>query len=47
MSLMTHHSILLQLNFPENSYTVMKLELASLKSVRDFVGNLKAFKSAR
>jgi len=36
-----------KLNFPENSYTVMKLELASLKSVRDFVGNLKAFKSAR
>jgi protochlorophyllide reductase len=34
-------------NFPENSYTVMKLELASLQSVRDFVANLKAFKSAR
>lgn len=33
--------------FPENSYTVMKLELASLQSVRDFVNNLKAFKSAR
>mmetsp|Transcript_97029 Transcript_97029/g.271592 ORF Transcript_97029/g.271592 Transcript_97029/m.271592 type:complete len:440 (-) Transcript_97029:228-1547(-) len=33
--------------FPENSYTVMKLELASLQSVRDFVANLKAFKSAR
>lgn len=32
---------------PEKSYTVMKLELASLKSVRDFVANLKAFKSAR
>mmetsp|Transcript_11046 Transcript_11046/g.31723 ORF Transcript_11046/g.31723 Transcript_11046/m.31723 type:complete len:421 (+) Transcript_11046:270-1532(+) len=36
-----------QLNMPENSYTVMKLELASLQSVRDFVANLKAFKSAR
>jgi len=33
--------------FPDNSYTVMKLELASLQSVRDFVANLKAFKSAR
>jgi len=32
---------------PENSYTVMKLELANLQSVRDFVQNLKAFKSAR
>lgn len=32
---------------PDNSYTVMKLELASLESVRDFVKNLKAFKSAR
>jgi len=32
---------------PEGSYTVMKLELASLQSVRDFVANLKAFKSAR
>ena len=40
-------SVAKKLNFPENSYTVMKLELASLKSVRDFVGNLKAFKSAR
>jgi len=30
-----------------NSYTAMKLELASLQSVRDFVKNLKAFKSAR
>ncbi|KAL1515881.1 hypothetical protein AB1Y20_002496 [Prymnesium parvum] len=28
-------------------YTAMKLELASLQSVRDFVRNLKAFKSAR
>jgi protochlorophyllide reductase len=34
-------------DFPDNSYTVMKLELASLQSVRDFVANLKAFKSAR
>jgi len=34
-------------NLPDNSYTVMKLELASLQSVRDFVANLKAFKSAR
>lgn len=33
--------------FPEGSYIVMKLELGSLQSVRDFVGNLKAFKSAR
>jgi len=32
---------------PDDSYTVMKLELASLQSVRDFVANLKAFKSAR
>mmetsp|Transcript_29007 Transcript_29007/g.66373 ORF Transcript_29007/g.66373 Transcript_29007/m.66373 type:complete len:370 (-) Transcript_29007:523-1632(-) len=36
-----------ELNFPDNSYTAMKLELASLQSVRDFVANLKAFKSAR
>lgn len=34
-------------NFPEGSYTVMKLELANTQSVRDFVANLKAFKSAR
>ena len=32
---------------PENSYVVMKLELGSLQSVRDFVFNLKAFKSNR
>ena len=32
---------------PEGSYTVMKLELGNLQSVRDFVANLKAFKSAR
>lgn len=36
-----------ELNFPEGSYTVMKLELANTQSVRDFVANLKAFKSAR
>jgi len=36
-----------ELNLAQDSYTVMKLELASLTSVRDFVGNLKAFKSAR
>lgn len=36
-----------ELNFPEGSYVVMKLELANLQSVRDFVANLKAFKSAR
>eukprot|EP00562_Extubocellulus_spinifer_P001639 CAMPEP_0178484016 /NCGR_PEP_ID=MMETSP0696-20121128/7533_1 /TAXON_ID=265572 /ORGANISM="Extubocellulus spinifer, Strain CCMP396" /LENGTH=437 /DNA_ID=CAMNT_0020111553 /DNA_START=43 /DNA_END=1356 /DNA_ORIENTATION=- len=34
-------------DFPEGSYTVMKLELGNLQSVRDFVDNLKAFKSAR
>ncbi|CAB9518333.1 Protochlorophyllide reductase (Fragment) [Seminavis robusta] len=33
--------------FPEGSYVTMKLELGNLKSVRDFVANLKAFKSAR
>jgi len=32
---------------PEGSYTVMKLELGNLQSVRDFVFNLKAFKSAK
>lgn len=32
---------------PDDSYTTMKLELGSLDSVRDFVANLKAFKSAR
>lgn len=36
-----------ELNFPDGSYTTMKLELGSLQSVRDFVANLKAFKSAR
>lgn len=36
-----------EVGLPENSFTVMKLELASLQSIRDFVANLKAFKSAR
>jgi protochlorophyllide reductase len=36
-----------EMNFPDGSYVVMKLELGSLQSVRDFVFNLKAFKSAR
>mmetsp|Transcript_15049 Transcript_15049/g.32845 ORF Transcript_15049/g.32845 Transcript_15049/m.32845 type:complete len:335 (-) Transcript_15049:625-1629(-) len=36
-----------EMGMPENSYVVMKLELGSLQSVRDFVFNLKAFKSAR
>jgi NAD(P)-dependent dehydrogenase (short-subunit alcohol dehydrogenase family) len=36
-----------EMGMPENSYTVMKLELGSLQSVRDFVFNLKAFKSIR
>jgi protochlorophyllide reductase len=36
-----------EMNMPPNSYVVMKLELGSLQSVRDFVFNLKAFKSAR
>jgi len=36
-----------QENMPQGSYTVMKLELGNLQSVRDFVANLKAFKSAR
>ncbi|GKY97480.1 hypothetical protein MPSEU_000706400 [Mayamaea pseudoterrestris] len=36
-----------EMGLPDNSYVVMKLELASLQSVRDFVANLKAFKSAR
>jgi len=31
----------------DGSYVVMKLELGSLQSVRDFVSNLKAFKSTR
>mmetsp|Transcript_14643 Transcript_14643/g.42924 ORF Transcript_14643/g.42924 Transcript_14643/m.42924 type:complete len:435 (-) Transcript_14643:179-1483(-) len=33
--------------FPKGSYVPMKLELGSIQSVRDFVANLKAFKSAR
>lgn len=36
-----------KMKFPSGSYTVMKLELGSLDSVREFVFNLKAFKSAR
>lgn len=36
-----------EMNFPAGSYTPMKLELGNLQSVRDFVANLKAFKSAR
>lgn len=36
-----------ELKFVEGSYVVMKLELANLQSVRDFVANLKAFKSVR
>mmetsp|Transcript_9311 Transcript_9311/g.22709 ORF Transcript_9311/g.22709 Transcript_9311/m.22709 type:complete len:428 (-) Transcript_9311:230-1513(-) len=36
-----------EMGMPDNTYTVMKLELGSLQSVRDFVFNLKAFKSAR
>jgi len=36
-----------KMGFPDGSFTTMKLELGSLQSVRDFVANLKAFKSAR
>jgi len=36
-----------QEGMPDGSYTVLKLELGNLQSVRDFVANLKAFKSAR
>jgi protochlorophyllide reductase len=36
-----------EMGMPDNSYVVMKLELGSLQSVRDFVYNLKAFKSIR
>jgi protochlorophyllide reductase len=36
-----------EMGMPDNSYVVMKLELGNLQSVRDFVFNLKAFKSAR
>lgn len=35
------------MKFPSNSYTVVKLELGSLESVRNFVFNLKAFKGPR
>jgi protochlorophyllide reductase len=43
----TNLAVAKEMGFPDNSYTVMKLELGSLQSVRDFVANLKAFKSAR
>jgi len=36
-----------KMKMPEGSYVPLKLELGSLQSVRDFVANLKAFKSAR
>jgi len=36
-----------EFGMPDGSYVVMKLELGSLQSVRDFVSNLKAFKSIR
>lgn len=36
-----------ELGMADNTYVVMKLELGSLQSVRDFVFNLKAFKSAK
>lgn len=36
-----------EMGMSEGSYVVMKLELGSFESVRDFVFNLKAFKSAR
>jgi len=36
-----------EMGFPANSYTVMKCELGSFKSVRDFVFNLRAFKGPR
>lgn len=36
-----------EMGMPEDAYVVMKLELGSLQSVRDFVFNLKAFKSNR
>ena len=34
-----------EMGMPESSYVVMKLELGSLQSVRDFVDNLKIFKT--
>merc|ERR1712087_227803 len=36
-----------KMKMPKGSYVPMKLELGNLQSVRDFVANLKAFKSAR
>lgn len=41
------YAVAKEMGMPEGSYVVMKLELGSLQSVRDFVANLKAFKSAR
>lgn len=36
-----------EMNFPANSYTVLKLELGSFESVKSFVFNLRAFKATR
>ena len=36
-----------EMGFPANSYTVLKCELGSFQSVRDFVFNLRAFKGPR
>ena len=36
-----------EMGMPDDSYVVMKLELGSLRSVRDFVDNLKLFKTIR
>jgi len=36
-----------EVGLPKGSYTVMKLELGSIQSVRDFVANLMAFKGAK
>jgi protochlorophyllide reductase len=36
-----------EMDFPANSYTVIKCELGSFKAVRDFVFNLRAFKGPR
>lgn len=41
------HVVAKEMGFPEGSYTVMKLELGNLQSVRDFVDNLNAFKTFR
>lgn len=34
-------------SFPEDSYTVKKLDLSSFQSVKEFVGDLKSFKGSR